>query len=376
MSTRSYIIAGGATLAIVGWFAVNSIGNAPDLVDVREDTVEALPAVVVRQVSAEPHPLVLTTYGRTRAHREVGIKARTAGTVVSTPLREGARVRRGAVVCRQDVDARQAVVDQARAAVAKAEADLRATEALVARGFKSSVSINTDRASLDAARAQLSQAETELGNIVMRAPFAGVFDEQVAELGDYLAPGQTCGTVVELDPLVVEAELTETQVGKIALGQTLPIALASGEAVEGTVSFVESRANPATRTFGIEADVPNADFALKAGVSATVDFVLGEVEATPIPASILSLNDAGETGVRYLDADNSVRFATVETIDETERGIWVTGLPSPTRVIVEGQDFVSTGTRVDARTEGGAVPTRTSPVANGPVTATTLSKAN
>ena len=51
--------------------------------------------------------------------------------------------------------------------------------------------------------------------------------------------------------------------------------------------------------------------------------------------------------MRYLDNRNVVRFAEVKTIDEDENGIWVTGLPDDTRVIIEGQDFVSVGMEVD-----------------------------
>ena len=363
---RSYIVAALAVLGIVLWFAVNTRGGA---VDVQAETgptqsVEAVvPRVVVRPSTAQARALSLTTYGRTTPHRRVEVKARTAGPVVSTPVAEGATVAEGTVICRQDTDARQAVVDQARAAVAKAEVDLEATTRLVERGFKSATQLPADRANLDAARAQLRQARTELDNIVMRAPFRGVFDMQMAEVGDYLAPGQPCGLVVELDPLVVEAELGETQVGKIELGQDIAISLATGESVDGVVTFIESQANPQTRTFRIEADVPNPDFALKAGVSATLDLPVGEAEAHRVPAGVLTLNDLGETGVRHLDAGDRVRFSRVEVVDETPDGVWVTGLPTTTRVIVEGQDFASEGTRVEARSESGALLNETSPLA-------------
>jgi len=363
MSTKSYIIAGAATLAIVGWFAFNSVDGGPDLEAGAVVEESALPSVVVTQVSSELHDVVLTTYGRTQPHREVQVRAKTAGPVVATPLVEGRTVKAGAVVCRQDMDARQAVVAQASAALRKAEADLAATRVLVERGFKSGASLNSDQAALDSARAQLSQAQTERGNITMLAPFDGVFTEQLAELGDYLGPGQPCGTIVELSPLVVEAELSETQVGKIAVGDEVPVRLASGEQASATVTFIQSIANTATRTFTVETEIPNDPVTIRAGMTASLDFGMGRVEATPVPSGILSLSDDGNTGVRYLDADNIVRFAAVETIDETDRGIWVTGLPSPTRIIIEGQDFVSTGTEVDARTRNGAVSSRTSPVA-------------
>ena len=362
---RSYIIAAAAVILIAAWFAVNTLGKEAE-VEATPEFAQAettIPTVVVRSVTSEPHVISLEAYGRTAANREVEVKARTAASVIATPIQEGTLVKRGTVICRQDVDARQAVVDQAKAAVAKAEFDLNATKTLVERGFKSAAQITSDTANLDAARAQLRQAETELGNIVMRAPFTGVFDSQIAEVGDYLAPGQPCGLVVELDPLLVELELSETQVGQIALGDEVALDLATGQEAVGTVRFIEAKANPATRTFRVEAEVPNPDLLLKAGVTATANLKLDEVEATRVPASILTLAEDGRTGIRYVDANNTVRFADVQTVDEDGNGLWVTGLPASTRVIVQGQDFVVDGAEVDARLEDGAASNRTSPIA-------------
>ena len=350
---RSYIIAGVAILLIIGWFALNSFGGDDGTDETAQPFArqDVLPTVVVRTVATQTRPNIATVYGRTRPNRSVDVKARTAASVTAVPVEEGRYVQKGTLICQQDVDARQAVVDQAKAAVAKAELDLQATERLVARGFKSPNAVAGDRATLDAARAQLRQAQTERGNVVMRAPFAGIFDAKLAEIGDYLAPGQPCGRVVELDPLKVEAELTETQIGGLEVGQTADVALATGQRLEGTVTFIESIANPATRTFRVEATVPNLDLDLKAGVSATVAVKLGEVEAASVPSAVLALDDEGRTGVRYVDATDTVRFAPVTVAGETPDGALVVGLPSPARVIVTGQDYVAEGAKVDVRRE-------------------------
>lgn len=350
---RSYIVASALGLAIVGWFVFNGGDDNPDIyvTPSSADSRRSVPSVVVRDVVTQPRPLTVDVYGRTAPNRSVEVKARTAGSVVATPLAEGQRVEVGTVVCRQDVDARRAVMDQAAAAVAQAEADLRATRTLVERDFRSPVQLSADQAALDAARAQLRQAEVELGNIVMRAPFAGVFDAQLAEIGDYLAPGQPCGRIVELDPMLVEFELTETQVGKVRVGQTVEVGLASGESLQGKIRFVEAAANTATRTFRVEATLPNRDRALKAGVTAQTRLQLDEVEAARVPASTLTLSEAGDMGVRYVDLDDRVRFAGVRIVDETPEGVWIAGLPPSARVIVKGQDFVAEGSEVRSRAE-------------------------
>jgi multidrug efflux system membrane fusion protein len=352
----SYLLAGAAILFVAAWFVIGSAGSDRDIyadVKLREQATEAtLPTVVVRSVVSEMHDIRLTSYGRTLPNRRVDVKAKTPGSLVATPVREGARVERGDVICRQDIDARQAIVDQAKAQLAKADADLTATTALVDRGYRAPTALNGDRAAVDGARASLKQAEIELGNVVLRAPFSGIYEARMAEVGDYLSPGLPCAAIVELDPLKLEAELTETQVGQVDMGQTVNIRLATGETVSGTVSFIESVANPATRTFQMEMSIPNPDYTLKAGVSATLDLKIGEAMASLVPSGVMALDENGATGIRYVDAGNIVRFAAIEQVDETQGGIWVMGLPPRSRIIIEGQDYVLVGSEVDPRAEG------------------------
>ncbi|GHB04416.1 MexH family multidrug efflux RND transporter periplasmic adaptor subunit [Algimonas arctica] len=351
----SYLLAGAAILIVGAWFFIGSAGKDRDIyadIDARNQPTETqLPTVVVRTVTSEVHPIRLTSYGRTLPNRRVEVKAKTPASLVSTPVREGTRVKRGDIICRQDVDARQALVDQAKAQLAKAEADLSATTTLVEKGYRAPTSLNGDRAAVDGARASLKQAQIELGNVVLRAPFSGIYENRLAEVGDYLSPGMPCAAIVELDPLKLEAELTETQVGQVEIGQTVDIQLATGQTVTGTVSFIESVANPATRTFEMEMSVPNPDYALKAGVSATLNLKIGEAMASLVPSGVMALDENGATGIRYVDASDIVRFATIKQVDETQGGIWVMGIPARSRVIIEGQDYVTIGSKVDPRVE-------------------------
>ena len=345
---RSQLIAILAILLVAGWFALNSLtaseDEAPPAFVVSEDE---LPSVVVDYRTAEPHTRWINTYGRTEAIREVMVKAETTGLVVSTPLTEGQKIRQGQLMCRQDIDARQANLDQANASLRARELEFTAARTLVDKGYRSETDVSRAQAALDGARATVAQAEIELDNVNIRAPFAGIFEQQTAHKGDFLAPGQPCGLLVDLDPLIIAIELTENQIGGVSVGQEADIVLATGETITGTVRLVEARANPSTRTFRTEVVVPNKDFSLKAGVTATVRISAGETDAMQVPSHILTLNDDGDVGIRYIDSGNIVRFARTETVDEDSNGIWVIGLPDQARIIVKGQDFVAEGAEVE-----------------------------
>lgn len=348
----SYIVAGSLVVLGLVWFIVNNIGEKEPFPVSTPATAKAearseLPTVQVRRIRASQHPDILELYGQTQANREVAVKAETAGLVAQVLVSEGARVTKGQTLCRQDLNARQALVDQALANIRSIEADLNAARTLAEKGFQSQTRVTAIEAQLDGARAGLKQAEIEADNINIRAPFSGLWERQDAQIGDYLAPGMSCGLLVDLSPLKTNVQLTETQLSRISKGTAASIELATGQTVQGQVSFIESKAAPATRTFRAEIHVPNSDYALKSGVTATVRMTSGNTPAQQVPGNILTLADSGDIGVRYIDESDVVQFAVVKTIDEDKNGLWVTGLPDNTRIITEGQDFVSVGMQVD-----------------------------
>jgi len=355
----SYIIA--AVLVLLGamWFAFKNAGDEPAKpistpATAKEEARKTLPSVQVRRVIASEHANVLELYGQSSANREVALKAETMGLVSEVLVTEGARVQTGQTVCRQDVGARQALVDQAKANMRMIETDLNAARVLAEKGFQSSSRVTAFEAQLDGARAALKQAEIEADNVNIRAPFSGIWERQDAQIGDFLSPGMSCGLLVDLSPLKVNVQLTESQLGNIARGNAASIKLATGENLTGQVAFIEAKADPSTRTFRTELHVPNSNYALKAGVTATVRISSGKTLAQQVPGRILTLDDSGNVGIRYIDRNNIVRFTEVSTIDEDANGMWVTGLPDNTRIIIEGQDFVSVGMEVDVSEAGAA----------------------
>ncbi len=353
----SYIIA--AVLVLLGamWFAFKNAGDSPAKpistpAIAKEEARNAMPSVLVRRIIASEHPNVLELYGQSGVNREVSVKAETMGLVAEVLVSEGARVAKGQTVCRQDIGARQALVDQAKANMLMLETDLNAARILAEKGFQSSSRVTAFEAQLDGANAALKQAEIEADNINIRAPFSGIWERQDAQIGDYLSPGMSCGLLVDLSPLKINVQLTESQLGNIKRGNSASIQLATGESLTGKVAFIEAKADPSTRTFRTEIHVQNPNYTLKAGVTATVRISSGITLAQQVPGHTLTLADSGDVGIRYIDRNNIVRFAEIATIDEDLNGMWVTGLPANTRIIIEGQDFVSVGMEVDVSEAG------------------------
>lgn len=334
-----FFLVGGIVAAVRGNAAKQEKASAPA-------AVIADPLVQVALVQESARPYVVEVRGRTEGNRSVVVRAETAGPVASTPAREGAFVARGTVLCRLSVDARQASLDQARALQKTRQLEKQASDRLAAQGYRSQTQVLQAQANLDGANAQVRQAEVLLDQVNIRAPFSGVFDRREAEIGTYLSPGAACGTMIQLDPLVIVADVAEREVAGIQVGAPATAVLASGEILSGRVRLVAREADAATRTYHVEIEARNPGSRSRSGLSAQVRITTGTGPAMLVPTTTLVLDSAGRQGVRYLNADNRVAFAAVKVLDETPDGIWVSGIRGPARIITVGQSYVSEGQKV------------------------------
>lgn len=344
----SYVIAlgiiGATALFLLVLWVVNRGGHTASAASTRP--ANELPAVQVALVPEVQRPYAVLIRGRTEAARTVQVRSETAGIVAATPVREGAFVRRGQVLCRLSVDARSAAVDQARALYRSRQLQHDASVRLSEQGFRSPTQVASDRANLDAAEASMRQAQVALEQVNIRAPFSGVFDNRDAEIGAYLAPGQPCGTVMELSPLLIVGDMPEMRAANVHVGALATATLSTGGTLSGRVRFVAHDADAQTRTYRVEVIAANPGAAVRSGVSAQVSVEGGAGPAHYIPANTLVLDAAGRQGVRHVGSNNVVAFSPVEVVQETPDGVWVTGLSGPIRLITVGQAYVSEGQQV------------------------------
>jgi multidrug efflux system membrane fusion protein len=304
------------------------------------------PSVQVRLVPEVQRQYDLVVRGRTQATRTVVVRSETAGVVAAAPVLQGTAVKQGDVLCRLAVDARQATLDQARAARKSAELTQQQNSELAKKGFRSPTQVLQAQASLDASTAAVRQAEIALAQVNIKAPFAGVFDHRDAEVGAYLAPGQPCGTMIELNPLLVVGDVPETEAASLKVGAPASARLVSGQVLSGRIRYVARDADPQTRTYHLEVAIPNSNLEVRSGLSAEVHIGAGSGPAHLVPVSALVLDSAGRQGVRYVAADGRVAFAAITVVEEGGQGLWVKGLTGPVQLIVVGQSYVADGQKV------------------------------
>lgn len=345
--------------------------------------------VVVQKLTAQSIDSAVVLRGQTAAARQVDVRAETSAIVVSEPLRKGATVEEGQIMCQLDEGTRRAALAQASAQLAEArsrvpEAEARVQEALArleeakinqnasqrlkVDGFASTSRVaNTDaavatweagvssaqsglsaaRSGIEGAQAAVAGAEAELERLVIKAPFKGLLESDTAELGSLLQPGALCATIVQLDPIKLVGFIPESQVNRVQVGAIAGARLAAGGSdVQGRVTFVSRSSDPTTRTFLTEIEVPNPDLAIRDGQTAEILIASEGANAHLVPQSALTLNDEGALGLRLVDDNNIVEFYEVSLVRDTVDGVWVTGLPTEANIIVVGQEYVIEGVEV------------------------------
>lgn len=324
------------------------------------DRAAALPVerdltrVRARVFQAQQRTLTHILRGQTASKRSASVSAETAGRVVARPVERGARVSRGDLLCRLAVDDREAALAQAQADLQRAVLEQRGALELRDRELLSQIRIAQVEAELAAAQARLRRAELDLARTRIEAPFDGVVETLHLDVGDRAGVGSPCATLLDLDPLLLTADVAERDIDLIALGSEVTARTSTDQRLRGRVSFVGRRSDPATRTYPVEITVANPDYRLRAGLTAVISVTADTVLAHRVSPALFTLDDSGVLGLRAVDRDDRVVFHPIEVVEDAPDGAWVTGLPGVVRLITVGQEFVSAGQRVEVSDDAAA----------------------
>lgn len=344
----SRIAAAALVLAATGWIASGSLGRG------QQDQAPAAkpePApfrVSVIEATVEPHSRRVILLGRTEAERRATAVARATGIIRELNVRRGAAVKTGEVIAVLSDEAREAGVAQAQARLEQRKLELDARLRLIRQGNMAAINRPQLEADYKAAEAALALATAERDRGLVLAPISGVVNDVPVEIGQALQINASVAEVIALQPMLAVVEVSERHLAGVKPGDRAQARLVTGRTVSGEIRFVSHKASPATRTYRVEVALDNADQTIPDGVTCEVDLALSAAPATRIPRSALTFSATGELGVRTVAGDGAVRFVAVKLVEDGQQELWVSGIETGMRVIVQGQDFVKDGEHVEA----------------------------
>jgi RND family efflux transporter MFP subunit len=270
----------------------------------------AIAGAIYYALTRKPAEIVLTGIVTTD---EIIVSPEIQGRLQNLFVREGDTVTNGELLAEIQPQTQQADVQfyasseqQAVAQVAQAKADLENSRLtferegnLYTNNSESAQAFDAARTAYDAAKArvesldkqtqaasaQKEKAATMLGYTKIFAPTNGIVDTRVALQGEVVNPGQAIVTLINQDDLWVRADVEETYIDRIHLGDKLQVRLPSGVTREGTVFYRSVDADYATqrdvsrtkrdiKTFEIRLRCDNSDRALAVGMTAYVTLPL------------------------------------------------------------------------------------------------------
>jgi membrane fusion protein (multidrug efflux system) len=301
-------------------------------------------AVAVAPVRGTDEPVTVEATGSFQPDESSDVAPESSGRVTAPPVDVGQFVKEGAVLIRiQGVNANLRL-DEARAAVTRVEANLKLAEArnelaqittkrnttLMDKGLvpqtvadeartqavTAAAAVHVARASLEEARAQLALAQKAVTDVVVAAPFSGYISRRRVSLGEFVQPSTAVVTLLRIDPLRLQLTIPGVQARQIKVGQTVAARVDSApdEVFHGRITAINPAIAAESRSFIVEARVPNPKAVLKPGMFAVATIDQGRTDRALLVPKRAVIEDVNTNSFRVyvIDKDNRARLRVVQ----------------------------------------------------------------
>jgi membrane fusion protein (multidrug efflux system) len=162
----------------------------------------------------------------------------------------------------------------------------------------SQAQLDTDRANLQAAKAQVQAQQALIAEKLVRAPFSGRLGIRQVDPGQYLAAGTAIVTLEQLNPLYVDFYLPQQALAALQVGQGVSITVDAfpGQVFTGQISAIEAAVDSATRSIQVRATLPNDNMLLRPGMFTNVEVNTGAPrDDITLPQTAITYNPYGDT---------------------------------------------------------------------------------
>ncbi|MED4781341.1 efflux RND transporter periplasmic adaptor subunit [Brevibacillus choshinensis] len=220
-----------------------------------------------------------------------------------------------------------------------------AKQALASAQQKTGVAVT--EASVEQARVALENARQQVGNAVITAPISGTISLVHGSAGEMASPQSAVVTIVNTDPLIAKANLSEQDVATVKKGDVVTITLTALEKdLKGTVSAISPVMNPDLRAYPVEISLANPDAVLKADMVVNIQFGLQQSENALVVSRKAVFEENGKQYVYKLD-DKTAKKVEVETGAQTSDAIEIVkGVQEGDQIVVRGQTLLKDGATV------------------------------
>jgi membrane fusion protein, multidrug efflux system len=336
--------------------------------------------VLVADIVQRDVPVYLELVGQTLGYQNVEIRARVEGYLTDMAFQEGSLVRKGDLLYEIDRKPLEAVLAQARADQATAEARLAkanndvaryrplvAKQAVSQRELDDAVAQQDAATSqVDAAKAMVEKARLDLGYTRITAPISGLIGATLVKTGNLVGRGESTllTTISQIDPALFRVGVTEADYLRVArrlqeAGQAgagkqgnIQLTLADGSVYPhtGKVRVIDRAVDPTTATLGIQLEYPNPNLLLRPGQYGRARLLLDNRVGALLVQQRAVQELQNLYSVATVDSSGKVAFKNVKVGPRVD-SLWVIeeGLTASDKVVVEGLQRIQDGMTVTAK---------------------------
>jgi membrane fusion protein, multidrug efflux system len=297
MKKRMILVLSGVAVFIVG-IAFVKIRQVQAGIAQNASFQPAPEAVTTVRAEQERWPASVDGIGTVEAVHGVTVAADLPGLVWRIEFDSGKKVRAGDVLVRLDTRQEQAQLASAEAQRSLTTVNFERMKGLREKGITSQAEYDKAAAEHKQAVAQTGESQASIGRKTIRAPFSGVLGIRQVNLGQYLKPGDPIVELQSLDPVYVNFDVPQQQLGDLRVGAEVRVTAQGIEksAAAGTITAINSVVDEATRNIRVQATLGNPEEKLRPGMFVQAQVVLGASNPiVSLPASAINYAPYGNS---------------------------------------------------------------------------------
>ncbi|MBA7521286.1 Multidrug resistance protein MdtA [subsurface metagenome] len=311
-----------------------------------------LTPVVVKQVKGEEFNHYIIVYGNVAAKNYALISPEMNGRIEEIYVNEGQQVSKGKLLLSLNTDAIEKQIEGTKSSLDLATITFEKQEALWKQGIGSEIQYLGAKNQKETLETQIEALEAQRRMAQIRAPFSGIVDKIFSKKGEIASPMMPVVEFVNLDRMIVKADVSESYIGKVKAGQIVELTFASlpDVKIETPIIRVSKVIDSKSRTFQIELNVNNHKQLMRPNMISTIrikDF--SSEDAFVVPSLVIRKDISGNYVyiVQEKEEQQIVEKRYVKTsLSYDDKTMISNGLNENDRVVVEGYHLVSTGVPV------------------------------
>jgi RND family efflux transporter MFP subunit len=330
-----------------GWLWLSGPGDSaePDRPRAKRS---ATTKVLVEPLERAQDQVVVRAIGTGDARKSATIHPSVSGEVTEIRFKAGQRVRKGEILVRLDDEHQKLALNLTWVALKKAKRDVVRLKKLAASGHASRIRLDTVQTELESASVRNAQAEADLTDRNIVAPFSGVIGLTEINVGDRVSENTMIATLDDRSTILVDFNLPEDYASRVRVGDSVSVrpSTTPERRIEGTVFAMGSRIEATSRSLKVRAQIANPDDRIRPGTSFEVALTF-KGRSYPIVREIAVLWSR-DGAYLWRAAAGKAEKVFVKLVRRNDGRILVDGPLKPgDLVVVEGVQSLRIGQRLD-----------------------------